>query len=151
MSFIEWSEGMSVGVPALDSDHKCLIRIIDLLSDIEDRIEAPRMIGTVLETLVLYGRHHFTREERVMAAVGFPGAAFHHGEHQGFTKYIRSLKQRCSGKGDPETAGELLEYLSAWLRHHILIQDMAIKPYIAEIEQAETAAQSAGPSLLELQ
>ena len=110
MLCFQWSEEMSVGVAAIDSDHKCLIRIIDLLHDIRDEEDSQRMIETVLDTLLLYGRHHFTREERVMAACKFPGRAFHHTEHQGFTKDIQTLGKRFKGAGNPKMATELLAY-----------------------------------------
>jgi hemerythrin len=31
MAGFSWSEGMSFGVPALDADHRCIVRIINLL------------------------------------------------------------------------------------------------------------------------
>jgi hemerythrin len=41
MSFYEWSEFMSVGVPLLDSDHKALIQLINQLHDaLEDKEES---------------------------------------------------------------------------------------------------------------
>ena len=150
MSYFQWSKEMSVGVDAIDSDHKCLIRIINLLHDIRDEEDARRMIGTVLDTLLVYSRHHFSREERVMAACNFLGRSFHHSEHQGFAKYIRGLRNRFRGAGDPGMASELLDYLSGWLRHHILIQDMAFKPCVAGKPRAEEAARAAGPSLLHM-
>ena len=150
MSYFQWSKEMSVGVSTLDSDHKCLIRIIDLLHDIRDQEDSHRMIETVLDTLLLYGRHHFAREERVMAACGFPGRSVHHSEHQGFAKYVQGLRKRFREAGDPRMASELLEYLTDWLRHHILIQDMAFKPYVAGKPGAEEVARAAGPPLLDM-
>lgn len=150
MSFIEWSEGMSVGVTAIDSDHKCLIRIIHLLHDIRDEEDSRRMIETVLDTMLIYGRHHFTREERVIAACGFPERSFHHLEHQGFCRHVHGLRKRFRGAGNPRIASELLDYLSNWLRHHILIQDMAFKPYVAGKPRAEEVARAVGPSLLNM-
>ncbi len=150
MSCFQWSKEMSVGVAAIDSDHKCLIRIIDLLHDIRDHEDSRRMIETVLDTLLVYGRHHFAREERVLAACKFPGRAFHHSEHQEFARHIQGLRDHFDGAGTPRMASELLDYLTDWLRHHILIQDMAFKPYVAGKPQAEEAAQAAGPPLFEM-
>jgi hemerythrin len=48
-------------------------------------------------------------------------------------------------------AAELLEYLTGWLRHHILIQDMAFKPYVLGVSRVDDIAQAAGPPLLDLQ
>jgi hemerythrin-like metal-binding protein len=151
MSEFEWSEAMSVGVEALDSDHKCLVRIINLLHGIHDSGEASKTIETVLDTLMWYGRFQFDREERVMEACEYPGATFHQAEHQGFARYITKLRERYGRKADSETAAELLEYLTGWLRHHILIQDMAYKPYILGIPRMDEVARTAAPPLLERQ
>lgn len=123
MSSFVWNEAMSVGMPALDADHRCLIRIINLLEDAEGR-DVERVIDIVMETLDLYCRYHFAREERIMRACGFPSLAFHCGEHKDFRRSIAG-KVRAS-------APELLEHLKAWLLHHILIQDMAYKPYVVQ-------------------
>lgn len=150
MAKLEWSENMSVGLPTIDSDHKCLIRIIDLLHHIHHEGDSQRMIETVLDTLLVYGRYHFDREERVMAECHFPGRAFHRSEHRGFAKYIDNLHRRFKGKGDPKLARQLLDYLSGWLTHHILIQDMAFKPYVVGNARVEDVARAAGPSLLNM-
>ena len=41
---------------------------------------------------------------------------------------------------DGTMARELLDYLTAWLRHHILIQDMAYKAYATSLADAEQPA-----------
>ena len=105
----------------------------------------------VLDTLMLYGRFHFAREEKVMATCEFPGTSFHMAEHQGFARYISTLRERYGRKADTEMASELLQYLTGWLRHHILIQDMAFKPYVMGVDRVDEIARAAGPPLLELQ
>ncbi len=151
MSEFEWSEAMSVGVQALDSDHKCLVRIINLLHGIHDSGEASKTVEMVLDTLMLYGRFHFAREEKVLEACEYPGTTFHKAEHQGFARYITTLRERYGRKADSEMAAELLEYLSGWLRHHILIQDMAFKPYVLGVNRVDEIARAAGPPLLDMQ
>ncbi|MGF1640622.1 MAG: bacteriohemerythrin [Rhodospirillales bacterium] len=150
-SRFEWCDAMSVGVKALDSDHKCLVRIINLLSEVSDDEDAARMVEMVLDTLMLYGRFHFAREEKVMETCGFPGAGFHRAEHQGFARYVGHLRERLGRKADGAAAAELLAYLTGWLSHHILIQDMAFKPYVAGVSRMDNVAWAAGPPLLEFQ
>jgi hemerythrin len=128
MARLQWSEGMSVGVHTLDADHRCLVRIINLLEDVHPN-DCRSVIETVLETLLVYGRFHFAREERLMRESGFPGAEFHRSEHQAFARDIEALRLSCPRRPTVETTRQLLDYLTAWLRHHILIQDVAFKPY----------------------
>jgi len=146
MTPIQWNNAMSVGVPSLDSDHRCLIRIINLLHDVHP-VESGRTMETVLETLVLYCRFHFTREEAVMAACGFPGIRVHVGEHRLFTAFIQKLHDTWRSHPSARTAERLYAYLSDWLLHHILIQDMAFKPYVIGRRNVTEHAQHAAPSL----
>jgi len=52
MSGFAWTEAMSVGVPALDADHRCLVRIINLLED-ADGDDDGRVIEIVINTSLL--------------------------------------------------------------------------------------------------
>jgi hemerythrin-like metal-binding protein len=146
MNYFLWTEAMSVGVPALDSDHKCLVRIINILRELDRKEDPKATIEVVLEALKLYGRNHFRREERVMDAVRFPGGAFHRAEHQNFVRHIEFLRSKFAND-KMESTRELYDYLTGWLRHHILIQDMAYKPYVSNASNAENIANEAAPPL----
>lgn len=146
MKPLAWTDAMSVGVPMLDADHRCLVRIINLLSDVNET-DAPHVVRTVLDTLLVYGHFHFDREERVMAATSFPGAAVHVAEHRTFSKYVDGLRRAFDARRAGATASDLFDYLTDWLRHHILIQDMAYKPYVANESSAQNTAERADPHL----
>jgi hemerythrin len=146
MAPLEWSEAMSVGVAALDTDHKCLVRIINLLEEASEN-EAATVIETVLETLIVYARFHFEREEKVMEACAFPGLRFHGSEHAGFARFVRSLRERFKGRANQSMMRELYDYLTQWLRHHVLIQDMAYKPFVLARDGIEDIARNAAPPL----
>jgi hemerythrin len=143
MAGFVWSEQMSVGVPALDADHRCLVRLVNLLRDVEGE-DARRAVETVLDTLVVYCRYHFAREERVMAWCGFPGAGVHRGEHEEFAHNLARLRHRYTAQGDRAIVGELRDRLTGWLRHHILIQDMAYKPYVLAADGGDAVADEIG-------
>lgn len=146
MAACRWTQAMSVGVPALDSDHRCLVRIISLLEEVEQGAEARSTIETVLETLAMYARYHFAREERLMEACRFPASRFHREEHAAFAGFIYGLRTRLVDRADPGLARDLLVYLTAWLHHHILIQDMAYKPYVRGLGDEEHSLGAAMPS-----
>ncbi len=142
-----WTEAMSVGVPALDSDHRCLVRIINLLAEVDHGAEAPSTVETVLETLAMYARYHFSREERLMDECGFPASQFHRAAHEEFSEYIHGLRVGLAGRATPDLAKELLDYLTQWLRHHILIQDMAYRPYVRGTYAAANDAAELQPAI----
>jgi hemerythrin len=124
-----WSEEMSVGVPALDADYRGIIRIINMLQG-ADKENAGKFADAALDRLVAYCDCHFAREEQVMIRCGFPGLEFHRGEHEGFTRFVSGLRERYTRQADTSIIDELHDYLTRWLCHHILIQDMAYKPYV---------------------
>lgn len=130
MQGFAWTKAMSVGVPALDADHRCLVRIINLLDEVEPS-DAARVVETVIETLAVYCRYHFAREEHVMTACGFPELPFHQDEHEAFSRTVEKLRKRRQAVDPATLAEETSDYLRGWLLHHILIQDMAYKPFTA--------------------
>lgn len=139
---LHWSTAMSVGVPALDSDHRCLIRIISLLRGVEEGEETRTMIKTVLDTLAAYAWFHFAREERVIKAFACSQAEVHQEEHREFARFLETLRSRYVGRAEPGLAGDLFGELADWIRHHILIQDMAFKSCIDDPERAEQIARA---------
>lgn len=133
---------MGVGIPALDSDHRCLIRIISLLRGVEEGEETRTMIETVLDTLAVYAWVHFAREERVIRAFAFEQAEVHTREHKEFAQFLDALRARYAGRAEPGLATHLFNELADWIRHHILILDMAYKPCVDDVDRAEQIARA---------
>lgn len=149
MALCQWSESMSVGESRLDADHKALIRLINRLHDsLEAGVESAAL-GEVFGRLISYTRFHFIREEKVMQACGYPQAEAHEEEHASFTRHIMEVRDRYARDADPALIRELLDYLKDWLSHHILIQDMAYKPYVEHNCWAGKVSCVFGPGLAE--
>jgi hemerythrin-like metal-binding protein len=146
MAFYEWTETMSVGVDLFDSDHKALIGLINRLHESLEGDE-PAPLGEIFDTLIAYAELHFAREEKGLEACRYPEIEIHRDQHAGFTDRIYRARERYPGGSDPARTGELLDYLKLWLNHHILIQDMAYKPYAAGDREVERVARSFGPGL----
>jgi hemerythrin len=145
MAAIRWTEAMSVGVARLDRDHQTLIDLINRIADAEDSEETRRrIIPEVLVTLVAYTVFHFQREEKVMFACGYPEADTHREEHWALTREVHLLQRRFSENPDNVSRGEILQFLTDWLAHHILLQDLAYKAYCEGRPQAEEAANAHG-------
>ncbi|MCH7543703.1 MAG: hemerythrin domain-containing protein, partial [Proteobacteria bacterium] len=89
----------------------------------------------------------FKREEKVMQACGFPHIETHQREHRDFTKRIQDIHVRYHREADVAMTRDLLDFLKDWLNHHILIQDMAYKPYVAGDRKVRRVARSFGPGL----
>jgi len=128
MPLMTWTEGMSVGVKALDDDHKMLI---EMLNELNGGIESgqPRVaLENVIDGLTRYTRLHFAREERFFAQAGFPGAAEHTAEHERLTRRVLNIQARVESGQSMELSLEALNFIKNWLTNHILGSDMEYGP-----------------------
>ena len=147
MAFFEWQDDMSVGDVLIDSDHRALIAIINELHDMLETKINHRALADLFRELVTYTQYHFSREESVMQACHFPDFADHMREHGGFTQFIYDMRNKLARTVDKATLEEILDYLKAWLSHHILVNDAAYKPFIEGSSEVGPAAEKFGPGL----
>ena len=145
MPLIKWTDDMSVGLPKLDDDHRLIIEAINQLGVSAGDAAQQDVVRQHLMRLRRYAEVHFAREENVLAACAFPALEIQKKEHQDFVKCIQEATQRFDAK-PAESAGtisqELLGFLRDWLWYHILIEDMAYRPYVEHSGAAKRAARS---------
>jgi hemerythrin len=124
VAIVEWTEELSVGVPALDRDHQHLIELLNQLHDVVRRNDAREVIAAVLIELIRYTGHHFAAEEDLMARAGFPGLETHRHTHDMLRQRVRDYEAEF--REDPRSviAAELFDFLCDWLIHHIKTEDM---------------------------
>lgn len=139
---------VETGIPALDSDQRCLFRSLDLLRGVETNAEAEAMILPVLEVTSTYSAFHFSREERVMRAVDYPHAALHAREHALFLRWLDTLKDSGATRADPETAERLYHEILDWFRHHFLLMDVPVRPFLGDVERLDQIARDGAAACL---
>ncbi len=127
---IMWSEMMSVGVPVLDSDHKTLVGLINLLQRSIGDPEEYVAVYSVLGSLEDYAAHHFSREEKMMEASRCPQLEPHRQTHHGFVEQVRGLKSRYEGDPTSVRARDCLTFLNSWLVNHICTTDMNYRAWV---------------------
>jgi len=138
MSLIIWTKDFSVGDPALDSDHKILISLINHIHDAKKSGEDESAVASLLETLMDYAQQHFRREEGLMKKNNYPGLDRHKEEHKMLTDQLSDLLTDYHKTHSYETSDEIIEILRFWLVEHILEVDMDYKPFMAG-EQKDSA------------
>ena len=127
---ILWTEMMSVGVPVLDSDHKTLVGLINLLQHSIGDAEEYVAVYSVLGALEEYAAHHFAREEKMMEASRCPQIDGHRQTHDGFTLKVQALKQRYENDPTSVRARDCLTFLNNWLVNHICTTDMSYRAWV---------------------
>lgn len=143
MAAITWSEMMSVGVPVLDADHKTLVGLINNLHRSIGDDEEYATLGSVLKALEEYADHHFTREERVMAACRYPSLQAHAAMHRRLSAQVADLKAAYDADRSAVRARQCLDFLNKWLIEHICSTDMDYRAWVVGHAEAVTVSNSA--------
>ncbi len=124
-----WRSRYATNIPSIDAHHQGLFKILRMLVEATQKGQSKTEMNAILTFLEKYTRVHFEGEDAFMARSGFPGAEAHTLEHARFTAQLARLKERFN-QGDDRVPGELVPTLSAWLRDHILQQDMALAEHV---------------------
>ncbi len=139
MTLLHWRQNMSLGVHALDADHKHLIDLLNRLHFMIMAGDERAAIECVLEDLLNYAQYHFEREERLMRQYHYPRYEAHRRLHQELAEHLRQFQNEFRwSPGTFDTSG-FYDFVSDWLLVHVLCEDMRLKPFLAR-HVPETAA-----------
>ena len=121
MQTISWNERFSVGVPAMDEQHKTMI---DLINALQPSANAD-LASSAISGMFAYAAHHFREEEELLRQVGYSELPAQQREHQAFlSKATDFSKQNLN---DPELCEQITAFLRSWMLNHILGDDMKYK------------------------
>jgi hemerythrin len=123
---VDWNETLATGIPLLDEQHKALFKCV---SEIEWAVQERRLILTfhAVDQLKTYVRIHFSTEERLMKAHGFPGLQKHAEEHR---RFKTALFELIMANVQRDNSAEMLTFLQTWLIDHVARSDMEYVPYM---------------------
>lgn len=129
----KWTPSICTGVLELDGHHQ---EICCWLAELESATEDDRVLLGVyaitrLKNLV---REHFSAEERLMAAAGYPRLEEHMAEHAEFLVKLQELQRKSI---EQAVSMEAVIFLENWFSNHMADADMAYVPYLHcdEMEQ----------------
>ena len=128
MEIINWRDEFSVGVAAMDEQHKKLLAMINRLVAEQKVLTDPKTIADLLTGMTDYADDHFRAEEFLMAEYGYDRKTEQEAAHKAFRDKTQSF---CSAaEMGPNILSEaLLRYLGTWLVSHILTEDMQYKDF----------------------
>jgi hemerythrin len=117
---IQWSADLSIGIEAIDEDHKTFFIMANiLLSAIRDNPpELETITQSAIAILYEYVTGHFLREERAMERSGYPDHERHRALHDAFKGQVLKLAEAYEN-GDKDAAKRLAELVLHWVRAHI--------------------------------
>lgn len=129
--FLIWDDDLSVGIEAMDSDHKNLLNLINnlrasVLCNTGEAFERQN-----LDDLVAYTREHLKREEDLLREHGFPDYEGHKAQHDQMISYVESYVRKYNDQGR-KILPEIASYLTLWLTGHIKVTDKKYSAFLNE-------------------
>lgn len=125
-----WSDKYSLGVDAIDDQHKELFRLV---ADLERLINAQAGVSEIqhaLNQLLRWAEIHFAAEETLLRVSGYPSIEPHIGEHQTFLDSLRKNIRAMSSRPLAYTETKVFGLLATWLQTHILEIDRHYVPHL---------------------
>lgn len=113
----EWNETLSVGIPAMDEDHRHLLGLLRQAREAAEAYTDSATLQRLLDELMDCTQHHFRREEAIMQACGYPGTTNHCQVHELLIRQIEKMRKELHRGTLTERA--LLLFLSDWWINHI--------------------------------
>jgi hemerythrin len=131
---LEWNEGLSVGIPEIDEDHKRFIFLIDELNrSIAERMKALE-IRKRLFRIIGDTEWHFKQEEQFLRERQYPNVEGHARSHQNVRNTLNNIQDSFIPYGlDAEWLDAAL-IIKQILISHILIEDMQYVNYFKSIK-----------------
>jgi hemerythrin-like metal-binding domain len=130
-----WTENLSVGVEAIDEQHKKLFEMTEQLFEAGKKNMAMGFIVELLDFLDDYTKKHFSDEEAYMLKIGYPEYQYQKKAHDEFIHQIKILKKDYESSG-----GNIVLIINAnqilldWLLKHISKDDKKIGEFAKALQ-----------------
>ena len=136
MALFLWTDDLTTGNALIDGDHRKLISMVNALIEAMSKGQANDIISKVMNNLIIYTKEHFGREEAEMRRIQYDAAISHKSEHTKLIKQVTDLKASLDA-GQKLSVLAVSNFLSDWLRNHILTVDKKLAAALRE--QPQTA------------
>jgi hemerythrin len=131
MPLVEWEPKYSVGIAAIDAQHKNLVDMINQLHEAMRLGKANQELNPVLDRLVEYTNTHFKAEELLLQTNGYPTLADHKKIHSSMVGQITDLKAKLQ-KSSVGMSVTVSNFLKTWLTDHIMVEDKKYGAYLTQ-------------------
>ncbi|OUR60840.1 hypothetical protein A9Q74_11900 [Colwellia sp. 39_35_sub15_T18] len=145
MTALIWDEGMSVGIEAIDEDHKQIIAILAKLTSAQYGKILTQEIDDIFTELSDYVSKHFAREEALLEKVSYPELIAHKQSHQAFIDKLPELKQQWLTQDNLTTSESIIMFLHQWIINHILVEDLEYVPALLAHANEHISARHSKP------
>lgn len=119
---LQWEDKYSVGVKAIDDQHKTMFETINTLVDVLASVPQKADVDNIIQRLVEYKKFHFQTEEKYFDEFNYEGSEEHKQKHREFNQNLEALVKK-HGDDSISMAFELVDFLENWLLDHLMTED----------------------------
>lgn len=119
-----WSKQLETGFESVDTQHKRLVKLVNELHRAMKNRAGAKEAGRILNELATYTKTHFAFEEEFFEKYKYPAIEQHKKAHKDLVDKVTSFSNDFN-QGKAGLSMDLMNFLSSWLRDHIMKTDMA--------------------------
>ncbi len=130
-TMFNWKEEYSVGVKAIDNQHKELFNLGNMIynkikSNNKDKMEDVKLIIKRLHEYTIY---HFEYEESLMEKYNYRDYFQHQNSHKDFIDALDNMEDLDMLINQDKALVDMLNFVLEWITKHILKEDMQYKEF----------------------
>lgn len=129
MPLLGWSKEYSVNVEEIDRQHRKLIEMIEDVYSAIHSDDDKAIVKPTLDKLLDYTAYHFVTEEKLLELYRYPDLPKHKEDHNTLMWRVLDLRSRYEA-GEGVEAKEVLDFLTGWLKNHLLFSDKKYSPFL---------------------
>lgn len=119
---IDWKPKYNIGIKPIDDHHKIIVEIINYIGKgVKQGTRGAEFNKEIISRLKGYVEEHFSFEERLFKAAGYPDLGAHKKQHETFKKKVAEMEyQFFNSFFDLRGA---LDYIVKWFMNHTQKED----------------------------
>ncbi len=118
-----------LGIAVIDQQHERFVAYLNDTWDALERGDSKDEFLHILNQLLDYVLEHFSTEEALMRQYGYPGLVEHRDAHNRTSDELFAFDMPLMVE-EPEAARSFLNFLTDWLKHHILQVDRELAAFL---------------------
>jgi len=127
MSRLQWSDALSLDMPAMDDGHRQLVQLLDLAHEASDA-----SLIACWRDLIAHTARIFEREDRWMHATRFSSDHIHSTQHK-VVLQVMGEGLAASEAGDLQPIREMADELGQWFANHSQSMDAALALHLRRV------------------
>jgi hemerythrin-like metal-binding protein len=126
---IAWEEKYSVGVQAMDEQHRSVLELLNKMNTaLAERASGEKVDGFLSE-MAKYAKKHFSAEEELLIKYKFYDLEPHRREHELYVSKMDEFKAKL-GSGKDLDLLALMDFLIDWWTGHMLGSDKDYRAFL---------------------